>query len=172
MPKSNLPNSKTSPKKNRGSTGAKRKRSETAVLASRTLSAKSGGKRVRRTVAMTVPIREKGETSYCIVRFGGTLGRSESRVPGKDVFDAVQNALVVMASDFFLLSQHENLNFEWDDSDGTGFPDFPSLRIRKLSPLRPRSGAPMETQSQAESTVQSAQQRQRTLLQIRASRLW
>ena len=151
MPKVIRPLSKTSLTKKGRKARSKVEQSRIGILARRTLSAKIKDKSVRRTVTMTIPTRSHDEPSwYCTVRFSGTLGRSENRVPGKDIFDAVQNALVVIASDFFLLSQHENLNFEWDEGEGTGFPDFPSLRITRLPPLRPPSDyqPAIETQPQ------------------------
>lgn len=107
----------------------------TRILGRRVLKADVDGQSAELVITLFCP-RKSASAVECELRFEG-LATSSRMIEGVDSFDAVQNALVVIAADLFSLDVHQGLALHWKEPGETGFPTFPALRLLELPPLLP-----------------------------------
>lgn len=105
------------------------------VLAERTLHGHIGERSVQRLVVLMMPKQDVAKRYQCEVILEGGTARSEAILDGRDAFEAIQNALMFVATDIYVSAVEEGVHWLWDDSQHSGFPSFPGFRLEVLPAL-------------------------------------
>ncbi len=107
-----------------------------------------GGLKRSLRVSMHCPTLKKGSRNQweCLVSFRSRRTLSVLEVPGADALDALQNALIAVSAELYLHKTIESEEYTWRNKQHGGFPEFPSLRINALPPLR-HSGTRQNSES-------------------------